>query len=204
MTKENSFSRIMTSKSDSELKNYIENKSQFQEAAILAAIWELEKRNNLGSKEKLIEKEIEQKKIEEIERIEQIKKESNITDDPNAPILYHSKFVLIFGALFSVFAGSILMALNFARLDKKKIAWLVVLSGLIYSTLQVIVLNQIQTSTTGLTLPISLLGMYLLELVFWKKQVSPDLKFRKRNIWGAIIIGLISWIPIIYSIIVTN
>ncbi|MEQ6119786.1 hypothetical protein [Reichenbachiella sp. MALMAid0571] len=204
MANENYFSNKMVNKTDSELQNYAYNKSKFQEEAVLAAIWELEKRKKAGEDIKNIESEIEQKQKDVDEAIKKELRDSNITDDPNAPILYHSKFVFFFGAFFSVFAGSILMALNFAQLDKKNTAWLVALSGLIYSAVQVITLNQIEKSTSGLALPISLLGMYILESVFWKKQVSSDLKFRKRSIWGAIIIGSICWIPFIYAIIVSD
>ncbi len=189
---------------DNKLQNYIDNKSQFEDDAVLAAVWEFEKRNKAGDDIKNIELQIEKKRIDENERLDKIKKKSNVTDDPNAPILYHLKFVLFFGAFFSVFAGSILMALNFTRLERKKEAWLVVLSGLIYSTVQMLVLSQVEIYTAGLTMAISLLGMYLLETVFWKKQVPADLKFRKRNVWGAIIIGFTSLIPLIYAIIITE
>ncbi len=42
--KENSFSNKMRDKSDKELLNYIENQQQFEDDAIYAAAWELEKR----------------------------------------------------------------------------------------------------------------------------------------------------------------
>ena len=124
MMQENFFSKKIATKSDSELQNYIDNKTHFQEDAVLAAIWELEKRNKAGENSKKVKLEIEQERKDSIEKIE--KQDPNITDDINAPILYHSRFILIFGAILSVFASSILMALNFAQIDKKKMAWLVV------------------------------------------------------------------------------
>jgi len=49
MTKENYYSSRMAGISDSELQDYIDNNTLYDEEAILAAIWELEKRN-LGTK----------------------------------------------------------------------------------------------------------------------------------------------------------
>ncbi len=204
MIKENSFSKIMTNKTDSELLEYTNDRTQFQDDAVLAAIWELEKREKTDDNLNELKNEIEHKKIEEQEKNEEIKKQSNITDDPQAPLLYNPKFILGFGALFSVLAGGILMAMNFSRLNKKKTAWLVVLVSFIYMILQIVVLEALGTSSSALTLPVSLLGVYLLETLFWKKQVANNLKYRKRRIWGALIIALILWTPMIYSIILSG
>lgn len=204
MTKENYFSNKMVNMTSKELQNYVNDKSLYEDEAVLAAIWELEKRNIVDGDSRSIELQIEQKQNEAKTRIEKVKKESNITDDPNAPILYNSKSVLIFGAVFSVFAGSILMALNFARLGNKKIAWLVVFSGLVYSTIQIFVMDQIGTRNSGLAFLAGLFGMLILESVFWKKRVPSDLKFRKRSIWGALTIAFIVSLPFTYAIIVSE
>ncbi|PKP46846.1 MAG: hypothetical protein CVT94_13285 [Bacteroidetes bacterium HGW-Bacteroidetes-11] len=204
MTKENYFSNKMVNMTNVELQNYVNDKSLYEDEAVLAAIWELEKRNTADGENRSIELQIEQKQKEAETRIEKVKKESNITDDPNAQILYHSRFVLIFGAFFSVFAGSILMALNFARLGNKKIAWLVVFSGLVYSTIQILVMDQIGTRNSGLAFFAGLFGMLILESVFWKRRVPSDLKFRKRSIWGALIISFIVSLPFIYAVIVSE
>ena len=189
MSNENFFLRTMADKSDSELQNYIDNKSQFQDAAILAAEWEIEKRNKAGTDTKIIEPQ----KIEksEVVKKENVRKDLNITDDPDAPLLYHQKFILIYGVLFSVFAGGILMAMNFKRLGKDQIAWLVVFAALAYSIIQIVTFNQIEARTASLTFPINYLGLYLLEFFFWKKHVSKNLKYRKRNIWTPLMLGIV-------------
>jgi len=202
MTKENYFSKKMVNKTDNDLQDIIDNKSQFQEDAVLAAIWELEKRHKVGDDIKNVESQIIKKRKDENERIEKVKKDSNITDDPEAPLLFHPKYILIYGALFSVFAGGILMAMNFSRLGKNKFAWLTVFTALAYSVIQIITFNQIEISSSALTIPINYLGIYLLEILFWKKQVSNDLKYRKRSIWISLIIGIVITGLLIYLMII--
>ncbi len=103
MTKENYFSPKMVNKTESELREYIENKSQFQEAAVLAAIWELEKRGQGGDDTQTAEKQIEEIKVNKQEQVETIKKENNYTDDPNAPRLFPKWSIWVFSVLFARF-----------------------------------------------------------------------------------------------------
>lgn len=69
MTKENYFSKKMVNMTDRELQNYIDNKSQFQEDAILAAIWELENREKAESEHNEIKVKIETKKKQAKENV---------------------------------------------------------------------------------------------------------------------------------------
>lgn len=69
MIKENYFSKKLKNKSDSELRQYIENKKQYQIEAVQAAIWELEKRGNKSEKTTNFGEEI----VKENERVEQSK-----------------------------------------------------------------------------------------------------------------------------------
>lgn len=59
---ENSFTPKMRVKSDSELQEIIDNKEKFQESALLAAIWELERREKAGNEHIEIKELIETKK----------------------------------------------------------------------------------------------------------------------------------------------
>lgn len=61
-SKENYFTPKMREKSDNELQEIVDNKEKFQEAALLAAIWELEKREKAGNQHSEIKEQIETKK----------------------------------------------------------------------------------------------------------------------------------------------
>lgn len=195
MTKENYFSNQMANLSDDELKMYLEHRSEFQEEAVLAAIWELKKRNITAENIEQIELQITNKQV--------LTGAKNFTNDPNAPELYTTRFMTIFGVLFSVFAGGILMAMNFSRLGDKRMAWIVGLSGFLYSILQATITTQMKINS-GLILLLSFLGMFLLENLFWKRNFPVDLKFRKRSILWPLLTGILIYAPFIYAIILSG
>lgn len=58
MKKENYFSKKLKNKSDFELRQYIENKEDYQKEAVQAAIWELESRGEKSEEASKIEEEI--------------------------------------------------------------------------------------------------------------------------------------------------
>lgn len=76
--KENYFSKKMIDKSESDLRYYIDNKKQFQEEAVQAAKWELEKRGLIGNK---LKTEIEVIKVEEPKIEETPKIKANIDNE---------------------------------------------------------------------------------------------------------------------------
>lgn len=198
MTKENHFSSKMTKMSEAELRDYVDNREKFQVAAVQAAIWELEKRELAGEDMKILEQKIEQEKTERQETFKKEQGLKNITDDPNAPLLYRDKFIMFFGVLFSVLAGGILMAINFSKLGKKNLILPVIIVSLIYTILQGYLLSLMETSSNMLAYPASFLGMLILEKLFWKKHTEEELQYRKRPVWGAVIIALLFWAPIFY------
>ena len=140
--------------------------------------------------------------------IEQENKENLILDsevmvEQEAPTLYNPKFIIGYGTLFSVIAGGILMGMNFYRLGQKNRAWIIVGFSLLYTVFQITVLNLIEVRTTAITLPISYLGMYLVELLFWKKYVPADFKYNKRKVLAPILIALLVTIPLIVLTIIS-
>jgi hypothetical protein len=197
MAQANYFTDKMSNKKNTELKDVIENKKDYQNEAILAAIIELENRNLTEDSYTTIKKEIET--VETNKETSQMKT-SFVTDDINAPLIYNSKLILTFGALFSVFSSSILIAMNLYQIEKKKMAWLVILAGLTYLIIQIAILETINSSS--LALPVSLLGAYILDKIFWVNQVPKEMNYRKRNILWPILIALIITIPLIFLIII--
>lgn len=201
MQKENEYSAKMVSKSEAELYQYINNENRYQEGAIVAAIWELEKRGvrneALVMLESKLDKVLNEKKVTLItDSIEDAK-----TIPEAAPELYSPFFMRIFGVLFSVFGGSILMAINFSRLGKKDIARNVVLAGLAYSLLQGVILNFFGPSATILSVPASLGGVYLMEHWFWNKHVSSKQSFIKRSFLPPVLFAISIAMLLVYLMI---
>jgi len=191
--------------SDSELKKYIDNRNEFQDYAVLTAVLELEKRGIHVENGAQIKKEIAEVKVTEKEVIgEPI--ESETTTATKTPALYSTQSIFIFGALFSVFGGGVLMLLNLFQLNKKNSGWYVIIGAIIYSfslsyiytflniSDKVSLTNLVSVDDIFTALLISvisnLLGVYLLYHFIWKKEVPSNLNYRKKAIWKPILIIL--------------
>ncbi len=198
MTKENSFSSKMVYKSEAQLKEYLGDNVRIQEGAVRAAIWELEKRGLVDEETKEAIRQIEYDRVTGQKRNIDEQIQNNITDDPNAPLLYRDKFIVLFGALFSVLAGGILLAINLAKIGKQNLVIPVIIASIMYLVLQVYLLNLLESYSNIVAIPVTILGVLLLENLFWKKNVKRDLKYRKRPVWGAVIIALIISSPLVY------
>ena len=68
--KENYFTPKMREKSEQELQEIVDNKEKFQESALLAAIWELERREKAGNEHAEIIEQIETKKKQAEENVD--------------------------------------------------------------------------------------------------------------------------------------
>jgi len=174
----------MLKMSDSELQNYIDNKDTFRKEAVSAAIRELKKRNS-----DFEELEVSSEREVPVEI-------SSVAVEDSSVLLYSSKFILLFGVLFSVFGGGILMAMNFVRINKKESAYKVILYSLLYAVLQVMLLEYFNITSPFVSLPLSFCGIYLLEEYIWKKEIPSNLKYEKRDVWKPIIVGMLIVLPL--------
>ncbi|WP_339609934.1 hypothetical protein [uncultured Roseivirga sp.] len=176
---ENSFSHKMAIKSTEELETILKNKSDYQEDAILAAIWELENRGAETSQK--IGKEI----ITQIaEKTEQKKKKSNYTSDPSAPKLYPWWSIGVISALFTPLIGGVMMAMNFKQTNNKKQIPIVLAFSVLFTVMVVFLVNYLRVkydSTTNLTYILNLISAAILSEYFWKKGIGNDFVYRKRS-----------------------
>jgi Tol biopolymer transport system component len=202
MSQENFYSPKMILKTEDELRDYIDNQDHFQEEAVLAAIWELEKRGIPIENSAQIKEEITAN-IPEIS-METATAPIENTKQTETPELYSTQFILIFG-LFSLLGGGILMALNFMQLKNVKAARLVVIVAVIYSLLTGIALQSFGITNMFISLAVSMLGIYLLYDFVYKKEFPKDLKnYTPRNIWTPILILLALSIPLLYLLSATG
>jgi Tol biopolymer transport system component len=202
MSQENFYSPKMILKTEDELRDYIDNQDHFQKEAVLAAIWELEKRGIPIENSAQIKEEITAN-IPEIS-METATAPIENTKQTETPELYSTQFILIFG-LFSLLGGGILMALNFMQLKNVKAARLVVIVAVIYSLLTGIALQSFGITNMFISLAVSMLGIYLLYDFVYKKEFPKDLKnYTPRNIWTPILILLALSIPLLYLLSATG
>ena len=197
----------MTTKSDEGLQEYVDNRQKYTPTAVYAAIDELKKRGRVFTDEEFTQivndierqQEISKQRVEESDGSNKMNK--NVVDDPNAPEYYSERAIYTFSVLFSVLFGSVLMAMNISRTEKKDSNWTVVLFGVAYTVIQIWVLSLIPRNT-GLTLVASIGGAMILNQFFFKKYIGKETKYRARPIWIPLIIALAITVPLIYIIIV--
>jgi len=84
--------------------------------------------------------------------------------------------------------------------DNKKGRFWVLAFGIFYTTLIVIVVNQLETNT-NLALVFNFGGALILTEIFWNKQIGKEQKYRKKKIWKPLIISIIITIPFILAIV---
>lgn len=203
MSEESFFSIRMTKMSDSELKKYVDNKDEYQDYAVISAVLELEKRGIHVENSEQIKQNIEEVKGTKIEEIgEPI--ETDTATFSKTPLLYSTQFIFIFGALFSVFGGGILMAMNLFQLKKVKAAKLVVVASLGYTILLIVLFDFLGITNAIISLTTSILGVFLLEQFIWKKEVSSEINFEKRDVWKPVAIGLLIALPMAYFMIASG
>jgi len=196
MVSENYYSKSMPGKSDVELLEYVNHHTDYQEEAVLAAIWELEER---GAISKIISdlKNVLSDKIE----VAETPNTTTSFENDRTPLIYSSNFILIFGVLFSVFGAGILIALNFMQLKKVKLARLFLFAGLGYLLFQMFVFGIfIKTTSPLISVASSLLGVYMLNF-YSAKEMPKDLKSTPRNIWNPIVIAILVSLPLAFIVV---
>lgn len=200
MSQENYFSNRMGRMSNDELKNYLDNKDDFREDAVIAAILELEKRG--FSNEKTEELKLELNAIATVsDQEENIDEPFDSSSFSGTPTLYSTKFIFIFGALFSVFGGGILMALNFLELKNKKGARMAVVASLGYTIFLIYLFEFLGVANAIVSLFTSVLGIYLLYQFLWKKEFPIDFEYKEKDVWKPVIIGIILMLPLAYILV---
>jgi hypothetical protein len=198
---DNNFAEEVKFKLTDELREIAVNFNLYRGALVSAARQELANRGiELTDEEKL---KIEQKK--EQRRNDAIKsKESNktwgvfdvswkqgIVTDIDAPLLYSRQVINIFSILFSVMFGGILLAINLKSVNNKKAILPVLIYSILYTGIIIYILNLIPGSKSGLSLIFNLVGAIVLYNFFWGKYIGKDFKYRTKQIWIPLIIGIL-------------
>ncbi len=201
MTKTNDYSASIRRLPEEKLREYIERPDGFHDEAILAALWELASRRPLLKKELKLENEI----AERIKTPELIVYNDTVSNtaviQSSIPNLYSIRSIQIFSVLFSVFAGGILMAINFNRTTQKTEAYKVLGFSLLYSVMAMLIFALLGTQSPILSVVLNLIGAFLIDELFWKRVFGKEYKFNKQQIWTALLVGLIVVSPLLYYMI---
>lgn len=180
---------FMSKASDDALNAYIRDHKKYLPETIDAAIDELTNRGRPLPPDEVhaIRTAVSEAHQQQLRQLNGMSE--NMTSNPDDPELYSSTGIywcaFLFGALFT----SVLFCLNLARV--RKTSWIiqVLIGGVAVTALQILVLPKI---TGGQILGglVSIAYAFVLQHTLWKHITPSDLKFRPRNIWYPVLIGI--------------
>lgn len=198
--------KVLEKLSDIELEKYIKPESRFVPEAIEFAFDILKQRGRIFTETEIgqIQNLIKTKKDNE-PKFEEIKNngwDKNFTADENAIELYTNKLIWIYCLLVGVIFGSLLQVYNFIKIKNTKAAVVTLIFGIIYSTLQIILMSYIGDITYGrYSLRIFLSGIGAFGLIVIKENIFKDkTKYRAKSIVFPVIFAVIIHIYLIYTI----
>ena len=204
------FVKLMASKSDEGLQECIDNRKKYNPDAVYAAIDQLKSRGRIFTEEELniIKADIEKQQEISKQRVDEAgetstKWDKNVVVDLNEIELFSQKAIYGFTIFFGVFFGSILLSYNFKKANKKNYIILLILFGILFTTIQLWALSYIPRNT-GLTMITSVAGAFVLNKYFWTKYIGAETKYRAKAIWTPLIIGLVLGGILIYLTIVAG
>lgn len=202
--KENTFLEKFQHKTDSELEYIVKNKKSYNEKAVAASILILKNRNGESPELEFIENEIkiekERKIITHNKSLEEEKKKTTITDDPNAHELYSKKVIIGFSGIFSTIFGAVLLMYNMKQTNNKKGRTQVLIFGVLYTIITLLIVNSINT-VSNMALPLNIAGGMILNEYFWNTFIGKEMKHRKRNWVKPAIISVLITIPFVLAMI---
>ena len=155
---ENFFSKMMASKDDNELKDVISKKDSFDSDAVLAAIWEMEKRGLADETTELIKREFSGKiKVQKDE-------ERRRQGTPSIPKIT----IFLVSFLLTPLFGAILFSINLFDVKQVKGMLLVIGFSILYTVISIIIFN-FTSYHFGIIIIINALGAAIISEFFWKK-----------------------------------
>ena len=181
----------MSSKSNQELENIIENKSSYTNDAILAVIWELEKRNLITENEIILEKEITViESSKETKQTDKNNENSSAFDEFEKPTLYSKRAIQGFTIFFSTIFGAVLLMYNLKVINNSKVRIQVLVFGICY-TIGSVLLTEVLPKIYFINLIFNLIGYLILSEFFWNKTLGKDINFEKKSITKPLVISLL-------------
>ncbi|QOD59470.1 hypothetical protein H9I45_08805 [Polaribacter haliotis] len=194
----NSFTIIMSKKSNAELENIFENKENYTEEAVQAVTWELENRNIIEKSEFIMEEPKVKTPVTVHKELVKNKEDESPFEDLELPTLYSKKAIQGFTIFFGTLFGMVLLMSNLKKMNQSKVRIEVLVFGIIYAIgSSILVLNYLP-KTIFITLLFNIIGYAILTEYFWNKSLGKDLKHRKKKIWKPLIISLIVVVFVVF------
>ena len=189
MEKENTYTDSLRKLTDAELINYAERPEDYEEEAVIAAVWELQKRKKANSKALATLERTQEKRV--ISDLQELSPGRERQEKQNIPVFYSKRAIRFLSIFLSTLFGGILLSINLYRIDKKREILYVLSFSLLFTYGIGVLATFYPDYISFIALFMNLLGMIILEEIFWKRLIGNDLKYRKQPVWLALGIGLV-------------
>lgn len=189
---------LAAARTDEELHERIENRQKYMPETIEASLAELQRRGKVFAAEELqyIDEDIAARRRNAATAINRMSLFNSdfkytIVKDPDAPSLYSRRVIYVFTVLMSALFGSIMMAININKTDRKGVVP-VILFGLAFTTVQIFIGERfIVGSRTFYSLFCGIISAYCLNYFFWNKYIGNTTFYRVKMAWGPLAVMLV-------------
>jgi hypothetical protein len=200
--------RFISTESDEELMVYIDDRQKYLPETVEAGVVELQHRGHQFSDEelKVISEDMQARRNNAAAIDSKLSLFNNdyknaIVEDPAAPLLYSRRVLYLFTFLFGAMFGSIMMAINLSKTEKKIGVFWVLLFGIAFTALQIWAVGLANQGSGGsVNIVGGIIAAYTIDLIFWKQFIGYATFYRARTFWVPLIIALILSGLIIFSI----
>lgn len=206
---ESSISYKTAARSDEELRERIDNRQKYLPETVEASIAELQFRGEVFSDEelKVINEDIQAQRanaamVTSNPSLFNSDYKNTIVEDPDAPLMYSKRVIYLFALLFGALFGSIMMAMNISKTEKRNSAFIVILFGIGFTVLQIYFVTKTNQGSAGSYGYLGgLIAAYILNYVFWKNYIGYATFYRARPIWVPLIIAVIFSAFVIWAMV---
>jgi hypothetical protein len=186
-------------KSEQELKEIIDSREKYLPETVEAAAEELQKRGHVFTHEELtvINDDVLAHRHNATlvsSRVGLFSREYKdvIVEDPAAPLMYSRRVLYLFTLFMGAFFGSIMLAMNVAKTEKRSMAILVILFGIGFSVAQYLVITKINSNSPGsIEILGGLISAVCLDYFFWKNFIGYSTFYRARPFWVPLTIAIL-------------
>lgn len=193
-------------RTDEEFHYIIDNREKYLPESVERAVAELQKRGTVFSEEEIRVINEDMQARRELAAANNVNQglfsntyKNNIIDDPDAYSFYSRQVIRVFTILCSTLFGSVMMAINIGKTKNTGGVILVLLFGLIFTTLQIVIINSAHTSGSYAYF-FGFVGAIGLDYLFWNRYIGNEALYRARPFWIPLIIALVLLALFIFSL----
>jgi len=192
-------------KTDAELRYIIDNREKYLPESVLGAVTELQNRGHELSEEEIRVVQEDMKARVEIANtgpgyngVFADNYKDCLVEDPDAYQFYSRRVIKVF-TFFSVFFGSILMAMNIAKTKNQGGVFLVILFGIVVTVVEDVIAFSFQIGAFAFVLGI--INILMMDALFWNRFIGKTTLYKARKYWVPLIIWLVLFGIVIITLI---